>query len=83
MSDVSLREYIEAILEERLRGHLVEHALIDQALEKTDESVDARIDKIDARLRPIEEFRGKALGLAVLLSVVSGVIGAFIRDLFA
>lgn len=83
MSDVSLREYVEAILEERMRGHKIEHALIDQALIKTDESVDARIAKIDERLRPIEEFRSKALGFAVLLSIISGVIGAVVRDLFA
>ena len=72
--EVTLREYVEAVLEERLR-----------AQEKDEKIVQARLDSLqfyDQRLTALENFRAKALGFGTLIALIAGMAGAIIRGMF-
>ena len=69
-----MREYVEAVLEERLR-----------AQEKDEKFVQARLDSLsyyDQRITSLENFRAKALGFGTLIALIAGMAGAIIRSMF-
>lgn len=62
---VSLRDYIESIMDERQRAHSAEHVLIDKALDKAQDLREEAIRQarvvVDSRLEKLNELRAEVV----------------------
>ena len=62
-----------------VRQRFVDRVTFEQYRDSQDKALDAALVAVNASIKPIADFRAKALGFGTLLAVVSAMMGALIQ----
>lgn len=62
-----------------VRLRFVDRITFEQYKDSQDKALDAALLAVNASIRPLNEFRAKAMGFGALLAVIAGIVGAVVQ----